>query len=83
MIAKQLKDILKQINQPNTFQLESYDLTNPIYWIFVAKGVRIKDLVSSYKSIRSYRFDVFINDVLIPDTDYIVIQDTNLYIKFF
>ena len=82
MIAKQLKDVLKQINEPNTFQLEAYDLSNVTYWVFVAKGVRIKDLVSSYKSIRTSRFDVFINNVYIPETNYVYKQDKNLYIKF-
>ena len=41
-----LKNIMKEINEPNEFQLVSDDLTNPLYWIFKKENIRIKTLYS-------------------------------------
>ena len=73
MSTKQIIDIMNQINQPNTFQLAAYDLTNnDLYWIFKVENVRLKELNNKFVPLRSVasRFDIFINDKIIPNTSY-------------
>lgn len=84
MITKHINDTLKQINQPNTVELQAFDLENTKYWIFGVTRVRMKDLKTTLKPLRSQpaRFDVFVNSKYIPNVDYVYSQTDNFYIKF-
>ena len=48
----ELKNILKQINQPNEFTLQPLDLEHPLYWIFYIPNVREKSLSPKLKELR-------------------------------
>jgi len=85
MKITQLKSLMKEINEPNEFVLERDSLIHPKYWIYVAKGVRLKTLKFELPSVRNKgaRYDVFINGLFISINDYIVEQiDNDFYIKF-
>ena len=85
MNLKDIKDIMKQINEPNEFELQSFDLLHPYYWIFKVDGVRVKTLFSKLEPLRkpSARFDVFINGLFIREIDYQTEQVVNdFHIKF-
>ena len=85
MNVKQLKNIMKEINEPNEFELFSHDLQHPFYWIFKVDGVRLKTLYSELVDLRkpAARFDVFINGLFISENDYIFEQKGNdFYLKF-
>jgi hypothetical protein len=80
-----LKNIMKEVNEPNEFELFVYDLAHPYYWIFKVDGVRLKTLNSKLVDYRkpSARFDVFINGLFISENDYIFEQKGNdFYLKF-
>lgn len=82
---RDLKNIMKEINEPNEYELFSLDLNHPYYWIFKVDGVRIKTIFPDIKELRtpSARFDVFINGLFIADSDYIFEpKDNNFIIKF-
>ena len=85
MNIKQLKDIMKEVNAPNEFELVPHNLQHPLYWVWKIEGVRIKTLFSKLDPLRkpSARFDVFINGVFIRDIDYKYEQVGNdFHIKF-
>jgi len=85
MNIRQLKNIMKEINEPNEFELFAHDLLHPYYWIYKIENVRVKTLFSKLESLRnpSARFDVFINGLFISENDYIVENKGNaFYIKF-
>lgn len=85
MDIRQLKNIMKEVNEPNEFELFSYDLMHPYYWIFKVDGVREKTLFYELVDLRkpSARFDVFINGLIISENDYIFENKGNdFYIKF-
>jgi hypothetical protein len=80
-----LKNILKEINDPNEFQLEPLDLEHPLYWIFYVPRVRIKKINPQLAGLRlpTARFDTFINGLFINEVDFIVEnQNNNFVIKF-
>jgi hypothetical protein len=82
---RDLKNIMKEINEPNEYELFSVDLTHPYYWIFKVDDVRIKTIFPNIKELRkpSARFDVFINGLFIAQNDYIFEpNDNNFIIKF-
>ena len=85
MNIKQLKDIMKEVNAPNEFELIPHDLEHSLYWIWRVDGVRVKSLFSKLDPLRkpSARFDVFINGLFIREIDYVFEQiDNDFYIKF-
>lgn len=85
MNIHQLKNIMKQVNEPNEFIMDAYDLTHSLYWIYKLDNVRVKTLYTPLETYRkaSARFDVFINGQFIGDQDYIFEQKVNtLYVKF-
>jgi hypothetical protein len=85
MKINDLKGIMKEVNEPNEFELFEYDLIHPYYWIFKVDGVRLKTLNLKLEQYRkpSARFDVFINGLFISKDDYIVEERANdFYIKF-
>ena len=85
MNIRQLKNIMKEINEPNEFELFLHEDPNPYYWTYKVGNVRVKTLFSKLESLRkpSARFDVFINGLFISENDYIFEQRENdFYIRF-
>ena len=85
MNIRQLKNIMKEINEPNEFELFIHDMMHPYYWIYKVENVRVKTLYSKLEQFRkpSARFDVFINGLFISENDYVFEQIGNdFYIKF-
>ena len=82
----ELKNILKEINEPNEFQLQAKDLNHPLYWIYSIPKVRIKTLNPQLNKFRlpEARFDVFINGLFINPIDFLVESGYNneFVIKF-
>jgi hypothetical protein len=80
-----LKNIMKEVNEPNEFELFVDNLEHPYYWIFKVDSVRVKTLAPQIEHLRkpSARFDVFINGLFISENDYIFENKiNNFYIKF-
>ena len=42
---------MKEVNEPNEFELEVFDLSHPYYWIFRVKNVRIKTLYKDLEKL--------------------------------
>ncbi len=85
MNIRQLKNIMKEVNEPNEFELFPHDLEHVYYWIFKVENVRVKTLFSKLESLRkpSARFDVFINGLFISENDYVFQQiENDFYISF-
>lgn len=85
MNIKLLKNIMKEVNAPEEFQLTAYDLSHSLYWIWRVENVRLKTLYSKLTELRKSeaRFDVFIEGLFIRSEDYIFEQIGNdFYIKF-
>jgi hypothetical protein len=83
--VKQLKDIFKELDEPNEFTLVPVDMNHPLYWIWKAENVRIKTLFSELEDLRrpENRWDVFITQRFISRADYIhEHQGNDLIIKF-
>jgi hypothetical protein len=73
MNIKTLKNIMKEVNQPNEFIMEPVDLTHPLYWIWrTTTPCRLKTLDSRLSSKRhtDARFDVFVWGGYIAPRDY-------------
>ena len=85
MNIRQLKNIMKEVNAPNEFVAEPFDLQHPNFWIFKIENVRIKTLFSKLEEFRKpiARFDVFVNGLFIREEDYYFENINNdFYIKF-
>jgi hypothetical protein len=86
MNIKTLKNIMKEVNQPNEFDMEPVDLTHTLYWIWKTKlPCRLKTLDSRLESKRKTesRFDVFVWGGYIAPRDYKFEQVGNYFhIKF-
>jgi hypothetical protein len=85
MNIRQLKNIMKEVNEPNEFELFAHDLVHPYFWIYKVENVRIKTLFSKLEALRkpSARIDVFINGLFISENDYYFENRNNdFYIKF-
>jgi hypothetical protein len=74
MSIRELKNIMKQINEPNEYILVPVDLEHPLYWIWKASGVSLKSIYTKIDEFRkpTARFDVFINGQYISNTDYVI-----------
>lgn len=85
MKVTELKNIMKEVNEPNEFILTNYDSVHPLYWIFRVSNVRVKTLSPKVSELRKHsaRFDIFINGLFIADVDYVVeLIDGDFYVKF-
>ena len=85
MNIKLLKNIMKEVNEPNEYEFFSYDLNHPYYWIYKLDNVIVKTLYEPLTKFRktTARFDVFINGLFIREQDYILETEGNgLIIKF-
>jgi hypothetical protein len=77
--------LLKQMHEPDEYQLSVYDLTHPIYWIWILPNAVINDLPPHLrKNVKEHaRFDVFINGQFIGPRDYIIEQfGKDIIVKF-
>ena len=85
MNIKNLKNIMKEVNQPSEFNMEYVNLTHELYWIYKATNCRLKTLDSRLVSKRKTenRFDVFVNGGYIAPRDFKFEQVGNdFHIKF-
>lgn len=85
MRITELKNLMKQINEPNEFIMSPFDLNHKLYWIFKKENVKLKDLKFNLIEIRPFdaRYDIFINGLFISPKDYILEhQNNDIYIKF-
>jgi hypothetical protein len=85
MNIKLLKNIMKEVNEPNEYEFFSYDLSHPYYWIYKLDNVRIKTLYEPLTKFRksTARYDIFINGLFIREADYILEPEGNgLFLKF-
>jgi hypothetical protein len=85
MNIKTLKNIMKEVNEPNEFILEPVDLVHSLYWIWKAPNCRLKTLDSRLTDKRrtAARFDVFVWGGFIASRDYKFQQvGSDFYIKF-
>jgi hypothetical protein len=81
----QLKNIMKEVNEPNQFIMQPFNLNHPLYWIYRLERTRVKPIFSKLEPLRKFqaRFDVFINGQFIGENDYVYeIIENDLYIKF-
>jgi len=82
---KTIKNIMKEVNEPNEFVMEEYNGTHPLYWIWRVQNCRLKTLDSRVADKRKteHRFDVFIWGGYIAPRDYKYEQVGNdFHIKF-
>lgn len=85
MNIKNLKNIMKEVNQPKEFPMTYVNLTHELYWIYKATNCRLKTLDSRLESKRKTesRFDVFVNGGYIAPRDFKFEQVGNdFHIKF-
>jgi len=82
MSITSFKNLMKEINEPNEFILDSY-FTDSRFWIYRGENVTLKTLSLKLDTKRTSRFDVFINGLFINELDYNVeYRDNDIYIKF-
>jgi hypothetical protein len=77
--------LLKQMHEPDEYHLAPYDLSHPIYWIWVLRNAVINDLPPHLrKNVKEHaRFDVFVNGQFIGPRDYIIEQfGRDIIVKF-
>ena len=85
MNIRLLKNIMKEVNEPNEFELFQEPIFHPFYWIYKIENVRVKTLYPKLVDLRkpSARFDVFINGLFISENDYVFeMVGNDFYIKF-
>ena len=85
MNIRLLKNIMKEVNEPNEFELYQEPIFHPFYWIYKIENVRVKTLYSKLVDLRkpSARFDVFINGLFIRENDYVLgFEGNNMFLKF-
>ena len=65
-----LKTVMKQINEPNEFEL-MFHADEPYYWVYKVNGVRVKDLYKTLIDFRNTtaRFVFFINGLFRSEND--------------
>tara|TARA_B100001057_G_scaffold168598_1_gene169331 strand:- start:6253 stop:6582 length:330 start_codon:yes stop_codon:yes gene_type:complete len=84
-MIKELRDLLRQIQEPDTTTLVEYDSKHPTFHIWRLKNARLKDLDLKFREFRPEhaRFDIFINGQYILEQDYIFEQEgPDILIKF-
>ena len=84
-MIKELQKILKQVHEPDEYQLIPHNMTHPEYWIWKIEKAKMKDLNLNLRQFRKEhaRFDIFINGQFILEKDYIAEQSgKDFHIKF-
>mgnify|MGYP001084371839 CR=1 FL=1 len=85
MAIKDLKKILKQVHEPDEYQLTPENMNHPLYWIWKLANGRMKDLDTLLRGFRPEhaRFDIFINGQYILEKDYITAHNgKDFLVKF-
>ena len=85
MAIKDLKKILKQVHEPDEYQLTPENMNHPLYWIWKLANGRMKDLDILLRDFRPEhaRFDIFINGQYILEKDYITAHNgKDFLVKF-
>ena len=80
-----LNKILRQIEEQDEFTLTPMDMNHSLYWIWVAKNTKLKDLESFLRPLRNEhaRFDIFINGQYISEKDYVMEgYNADILVKF-
>ena len=84
-MIKELNKILRQVHEPDEYQLMPHNMTHPLYWIWKIENAKMKDLNLNLRPFRKEhaRFDIFINGQYILEKDYIAEQSgKDFHIKF-
>lgn len=84
-MIKELQKILKQVHEPDEYQLIPHNMTHLDYWIWKIENAKMKDLNLNLRPFRTEhaRFDIFINGQYILEKDYIAEQiGKDFHIKF-
>jgi len=84
-MIKELNKILRQVHEPDEYQLIPHNMTHPLYWIWKIENAKMKDLNLNLRPFRKEhaRFDIFINGQYILEKDYIAEQSgKDFHIKF-
>jgi len=84
-MIKDLRNILKQVHEPDEYRMVPHDLNHPLYFIWKIENAKMKDLNSYLRPFRveHARFDIFINGQYILERDYIAEQvGKDFHIKF-
>ena len=84
-MIKELNKILKQVHEPDEYQLIPHNMNHPTYWIWKIENVKLKDLNINLRPFRKEhaRFDIFINGQYILEKDYTFEQvGKNFHINF-
>jgi len=84
-MIKDLQKLLKQVHEPDEYQLVPHNMTHPLYWIWKIENGKMKDLDIKLRPFRNEhaRFDIFINGQYILEKDYIFEQSgKDFHVKF-
>jgi len=84
-MIKDLQKILKQVHEPDEYQLVPHNMEHPLYWIWKIENGKMKDLDSFLRPYRKEhaRFDIFINGQFILERDYMIEQSgKDFHVKF-
>ena len=84
-MIKDLQKILKQVHEPDEYQLIPHNMAHPLYWIWKIENAKMKDLDSKLRPFRKEhaRFDIFINGQFILEKDYTTEQNgKDFHVKF-
>ena len=84
-MIKDLQKLLKQVHEPDEYQLVPHNMGHPTYWIWKLENAKMKDLDLLLRPFRKEhaRFDIFINGQYILEKDYDTEQVGNdFHVKF-
>ena len=84
-MIKDLQKILKQVHEPDEYQLIPHNMEHRLYWIWKIENAKMKDLNLNLRPFRKdhARFDIFINGQYILEKDYITEQSgKDFHVKF-
>lgn len=84
-MIKDLQKILKQVHEPDEYNLVPHNMEHPLYWIWKVENGKMKDLDSFLRPYRKEhaRFDIFINGQFILERDYMTEQSgKDFHVKF-
>ena len=84
-MIKDLQKILKQVHEPDEYQLIPHNMEHQLYWIWKIENAKMKDLNLNLRPFRKdhARFHIFINGEYILEKDYIAEQSgKDFHVKF-
>ena len=84
-MIKDLRNLLQQVHEPDSFLLSEHDGAHPTYHIFKLADARFKDLDLKLRPFRPEhaRFDIFINGQYILESHYVFdVDNKDILVKF-